>query len=529
MKTKNNILKKISIPFLIIALVHFGITWITDRFFFRFVDGFRMEWDMTYSAYLITKSVCFVVLILFWQLIAKLVKKDERLLKYFKAFLAAIIPLIIVAIVLYPIGSFGVDDEVFSLMTESSMYGFNLYFVFLTSMYYMLSYMLIPTTLSPVIILILVNAGIISYLAVNLKEIFKSKWAYICLFPFYTCYNFYFIFYPHRSILCGTLLFIAMALLLVDYLKKNKISLGKIFVLAIATALCSIWRDEYFYLFLLIPFLILIVYKPRFKEMVRYILITAFFSTACLFVQSDGFREENVRTCRNSGTIIISLISDHSDPTWIDDPHATGIMDLYIKYEDLLHHYGDFTYSIFYPYSWRGEYEYCDAFFKAGIDLMLKNYKTVLVNRFRLYSEVLLNTGYNVEYNDLFASKVNPVDYYIVNGHVYFPLVNIKLRKFVVGIIESKTKSKFFNSFNSFLNSTLIPVCLMLVIFFVALFKKKWVYFFIAGGVLAHQVLLFICIPLSLPMYSYADFLIGYFTGIVFFYEWGSSLNIKKS
>ena len=100
-------IKKINIPFLILSIIYFIITFFTDS---RIVDFS----DFHIVKYIFIKIVVFAVLFVAFQYLALIFcKKDKDAKRYFKYFLWFFIPVFIILLLIWPGVWFGNDVKYF--------------------------------------------------------------------------------------------------------------------------------------------------------------------------------------------------------------------------------------------------------------------------------------------------------------------------------------------------------------------------------------------------------------------------------
>ena len=137
-------LKKINFKLIIIVLIHFVITFFTDKNIFVFSD-------INIINYIFCKIIFLLVLYLFWKFIFKLIDKDKVMISYFKKFLIYMIPISILLILCWPGNWFGPDVANFY---EYAIHGNFLYYLnYLSSVFYMIGFMFFPVPSGPIILI----------------------------------------------------------------------------------------------------------------------------------------------------------------------------------------------------------------------------------------------------------------------------------------------------------------------------------------------------------------------------------------
>lgn len=279
--------------FLIIALSHFILSFFLDKLIFKY-NIFNTQ-DIKELCIAVTmKLVSLLLYIFLWQFIGNIITKiherNEKTLKMLKYFLIYFIINIVLLILTWP-GIWRWDE--FNILYNVSQYKLEYWQNYMTSIFYMLSYMLIPIPSGVIIMQMIVASGIVAYIMYNFSKIFKqSKLIYLLYIPFlllpvldHNLYPLRLTLYSYIEVLLICQLIFIKRLKKCD--KKNLIALSVILVLLTS------WRTEGKVFFVLLPIIYLLILKneiPYIKQRGLYVFFTIILSIMLIIPQDYTYK-----------------------------------------------------------------------------------------------------------------------------------------------------------------------------------------------------------------------------------------------
>ena len=280
--------------YLIIALIHFIISFFLDKFLFR-INIFNIKNTNEICTLIIMKLVSLMLYIFIWQIIGRILtnirKKDEKTLKLIKYFFIYFGINIILLILTWP-GIWRWDE--FNILHHVSFYKLEYWQNYLTSIFYLLSYMIIPIPSGVIVIQMVIASSIVSYIVYNFSEIFKkSKLIYLLYIPFLLLPVLDHNLYPLRLTLYS---YIEMLLIcqLIFMKKMNKCEERDFLKLSIILIILCSLRTEGMLFILLIPIIYLIVFRKEIKNIkqrVLYIIFTISIAVLLIIPQETVYKK----------------------------------------------------------------------------------------------------------------------------------------------------------------------------------------------------------------------------------------------
>lgn len=271
MKIKSDKQKNI---FLLIALIHFALSFLFDGLIFKFNILSALNTQFFYAT-IFWKLISLILYIVLWQLIGKLVSKirmrDEKTLRILKYFMIYFGINIVILILTWP-GVWRYDE--FKILLYTSFYDIEFWQNYITSILYILSYMLIPLPSGVIIIQMIIASSIVAYVIYNMSLIFnKSKLVYLLYIPFLLLPVLDHNLYPLRSSLYAyfELLLICQ---LVFMKKLKKFDKKDFIILGIILMIITSWRSEGKIFLMLIPLIFLFIFKTELPEVRKRLLYT---------------------------------------------------------------------------------------------------------------------------------------------------------------------------------------------------------------------------------------------------------------
>ena len=280
--------------YMIIAFIHFAISFFLDTFLFK-INIFIIYNTSELIRLIIMKLISLMLYVFLWQKIGKIINniryKDDKTLKMLKYFFINFGINIVLLILTWP-GIWRWDE--FNILHHVSFYKLEYWQNYMTSIFYLLSYMLIPVPSGVIIIQMAVASGIVSYIIYNFSKIFKnSKLIYLLYIPFLLLPVLDHNLYPLRLTLYSYIeLLLICQMIFIKKLgkceKKDFLALSIILII-----LCS-YRTEGIVFMALIPFIYVLMLKkeiPNIKQRILYIILTFALSLLLIIPQESVYKK----------------------------------------------------------------------------------------------------------------------------------------------------------------------------------------------------------------------------------------------
>ncbi len=175
------------------------------------------------------------------------------------------IPIIAVLAFKLPEGFLSNDETL--IFTEASNLADYTWFYYITTWFYIISMMIIPSWLGPIIIKVIIQCLTAGYTVARLKRYLKgSKRAYFLYLPFFLPPILAYTTSAHRIPIYIFLYVIFMFSICMDRLEGIPFSVKRILPLLLLMAVLTQWRTEGIYLALLGPVLILVCYPSIYED-----------------------------------------------------------------------------------------------------------------------------------------------------------------------------------------------------------------------------------------------------------------------
>ena len=512
----------------VIALIHWAISFVTDRIFFDYVyfdtssvTGI-VKSLITWSA----KAVFLVVLIALYQGAYAFFKEADK--DYRKYVLIYFIFNIFMLILTWP-GIFRMDE--FGVLFSASKLFPVFWQNYLTSVFYILSLMLIPVPSGVIIIQMLC----ISLLAGDIVRMCVKRFGLLGLISFVPFFMFPVLdsnLYPMRMSLYA---FIELWVLARLFFKEKTPA----FLLGFMAALVAVWRTEAIYYFIIFPAAFLLFGKQNIEDKncentkrssECFKLVTAFLVIALplYLIQAVGERMTSSRQYDLTSVVLplVPLVNaeyenvygatasedeiDLSSSAELSDiDKVVGIRDIRKAYAE-----GKNGINIF----WGGLYadtDYTDeeySAFKSAFYRLALRYPGVFLsermNCFLNSTELLQNT------TEIFDELDEPVQNYEDLKACFgtSPILGGGIRKCVIKFIELRRMSDYFEKKPGygFVYGVIFPLAVLLCTLVYLLIKGEWYRALLNAAVLLRVPLVFLTAPSSLFMYYYSVYLVGW-------------------
>lgn len=535
MRNRNS-LSKPNKALLMIAVLHWVLTFFTDHIIFSYVmwdfsDGTQMiKTAMTYGA----KAVFLLVLLGIYQgLYRFFTTADRRFVKYTLIYFALNIALLFLT---WP-GIWRMDE--FGILNSAVLLLPVFWQNYLTSLFYVFSLMLIPVPSG----VIIVQCALISLMTGYLINFFVKRFGKAGLLAFIPCLFFPVLdsnLYPMRMSLYGFMeLFLLVILFEMGICGGNKsgkdgqesegvrrphgsASLG---LLCVSAALVTAWRTEAVYYFILFPLLLLILFVKEWdkKRLVR--VICGYLACAlCLFVpQTAGDKLISGDHQYDLTSVVLPLVPLVNEAYGREDcREQLEAIDKVVNVEIAAEgaRQGRSGISLFWGEpEFRRKYsdEEYRAFKSAYYALAMKFPAVFLEERVDCFlhsTDLLQNT------TELFSVKGVP-NYDTFAEYPGSRPVSEKLRNCAIRILEWRSLKDYEYKKTGYgvIYSGLLPICIVLLVWLLCLLKRKWKVFFLLSLPLVKVPLVFLTAPSRLFMYYYPIYLIGYFLAVYMLLE----------
>ncbi len=525
MNMKEKIFNKKSI-FIIggIALLHFGISFITDSLIFSYV-----KWDISSAEGIVktflTYGVKAVFLLLLFGMyggiyyVYRNYKKNNRVRRFVTYSLIYMVPMLLLLLLTWP-GIWRMDE--FGILKSAA----ELYPVFwqnyLTSVFYILSLMLIPIPAGVIILQILLISCVVGYLLTLAHERCNhSRWIYLLYIPFLLLPVLDSNLYPMRMSIYAFLELLWVGILYDIAKTKREINKLHIFLLSLLAAVITIWRTEAIYYAVAAPVIVAVLfYKSPNKRMVkRFILLYLLLTIMIGLPQYIGNKSASGDQYDITSVVLpITPLVKQAESN--GDREELNAVDRVLSIEVLREGYeeGLSGIQIFWsrPDLIRTDYtkEEYGEFKKAYQQLILKYPEIFIKERWETFMN---SNGLLQNTTEIFTEDWSPnYTYFRENYRANLPVDN-DMRTAVIKFIECRssndyeTQTVFYSLFYNFIP----PLIFLFLLFIILLVRRKWGYALLIGGVGAKVPLIFLTAPSRLFMYYYSLYVIGYG---VFFY-----------
>lgn len=518
-------IKKLKLSYIlgtVIAIAQFAITFITDKSVFDIVGSIKEN-------YITCKILLFFILLFFWIFICDaVVVKNKEKIKYLKYFFIYLVPALALLIIIWPGVWYGSD--VYNFIELTGICGYLYYLNYLTSVFYILGYMIFPCTSGVIILQVFLFAFVSAYIIKNCYDIFKSKWVYLLYLPFLLFHTIFYVYYPNRPIMFGILYLLLVMYLVIDYKKRIEFSNKKLLFIAILTAILSVWRSESIYLILTIPILVFVLYKIKFNFKnifkVMLVFIVSFLIVIYPQKQYEYGNKTDVPSSRNLPALIgplsfmlsrWELSGDNIDE---DLANIDKVCDV-----DLMKKYGSFRDT---PVFWSeggclknyNSEEY-NKFMKSYINVIKNNFGYFLRTKIRTFASASGVFGETFTSYNLYSSE----DDTLVGREDTKTLFSYKIRKSVLKVIEGRIDSNnSLSVYHKLTGNLLLPILFIGIIFIFSIFKRDLFWFLLTGMLIGHTTIVFISAPASYFMYYFNIYLSGWILGIYYL----TDLIVKK-
>ncbi len=487
----------------IFALLVWAITFITDTKMFTSdplnMNCLPIDTAMVPLMHSLTKLLVLLGLFLFFEFLAYAFKRPKLLIPF-----VVLVGIYIIGLfVTYP-GYYMSDDPIiFSYATRYyPVYWHN----YLTSLFYMVAMSLFPMSAAPVLLSDILYALVFSYIYYRADRIYHSKWCRLLLvagiLPF-TLLGALMCFRP--AIYAGFFLFYFVYLYF-EWKEKAPLTICKLILLSLLTAVLALWRSESLILLPLGIFLIGFAYRNLRKTLLYFALSVVMFLLV-KWPQSVG--EANYY---GSDYLIISTtrplsVIVHRDQTydgWEEDiANVSAVTEFGYLHNDSLscsaynrynsdHNEGRYTQT-------GASKELQDAYLKSAFRLILHNLDLYIGERIQLFC--VTNGLFN--YPTEMVLDLKPVvttDFHLYAHDRDYGMEMLQAyKRLPLSYHDGYALALFQYGGEAF-----IPMLLLLFgATIVSLVRKKWFLFFSFLALIAREAVIFLTAPASFIQYSY--------------------------
>lgn len=505
---------------LAIAVVHWLLSFFTDRFIFQYVT-----WDfsnltqtiktaMTFGA----KAVFLLVLIALWQGVFFFVKKADR--RFVRNSLIYFGINLFVLLLVWPgiwrMDEFGILNSAVSLIP---VFWQN----YLTSIFYVFSLMLFPFPAGVVIVQCAVISLAAGFVITRFEKRF-GKWGLLSFIPFLFFPVLDSNLYPMRMSIYA---FLELVLLIVLAEKNEKTGQDmscniqtrkkdNLFVCIVLAALVTVWRTEAIYYVLFFSLLLWILFAKKWnrKKLVQTICGYLILSLVLLVPQTVGDKLTSGNQYDLTSVVLplVPLVeaADASDSCQEELAAIDEVINVEVAVQGAKENKSGISLFWGNPDFQRTDYtdeEYTQ--FKSAYYRLILKYPTVfLQERFTCFMQsvdLLENT------TELFSKKDVP-NYETFRTYPLTKPLNETLRNRTICFLEWRSASDYHQkkAGYSFVYGPFLPIAILLVSWAYCLLRKKWKQFFILSLPLIKVPLIMLTAPSRLFMYYYSLYLIGY-------------------
>ena len=515
MRKQDGKLNKIA---LVLALIHFVLSFFTDRLFFSYAwfDFSTTRESLRSVETIVVKVVFLLVLIALWQVAFWAAKHVERF--FLKVAGGYMLFMMLLLLLTWP-GIWRMDE--FGILSSSVQLFPHFWQNYITSVFYILALMLLPFPTG----VIIVQCGCISLIVARIvilcmgssktedKNIRRGWW--ILLLPFLMFPVLDSNLYPIRMSLYAFLevLLVAELFFLAKKEKLSADSIGYWIYMTILAGVVTVWRTESIYYFVAYPVLLLLAGKGRkyVKQIIVYLIITVIlFAPQKIGEKLTSGQQYELTSVVLPLVPLVEAAAEHADA---QDQELLKTIDQVVNVEVTLQGAADGKTGI--NLFW-GEPDFQREYtpemfseFKTAYYQLIVKYPTVfLAERWKTFcdsSDLLENT------TDLFIKDDVP-NYRIFRTYPLVGPMNNDLRTGVIKILELRSTSNYNLklAMTDFVYSAIPAILVMFVAGVILLAKKKWMSFLLVATVLVKVPLVFLTAPSRLFMYYYSAYLFGY-------------------
>lgn len=508
---------KCSKPLLIIALVHWLLTFATDRIFFEYsLFSFGNSKDAILSLYAWGLKVAFLILLIAgYQILGNTIKKYKSGEKSIREYLfytgVYFLLMMFLLLLVYP-GAWRMDE--FGILRDAKTLMPTFWQGYLTSYFYIFALMLLPVPAGVIVMQCAVISLCVGFVCERAQRILKLKHKLWLILPFLAFPVLDSNVYPMRM---SVYVFLELSLAVVflsAILEKRKLTTKETWFAMILTAVVSVWRTEGIYYMLWIPVVYVITFwkQESRKKKLQFVIVTIATTMAVMLPQTLG--NKMMSGDQYEITSMVLPLAPLLCEAQGEQPEELQAIDKVIDVNLMIQGYenGKSGISVFWsePSLIRTNYtgaEYKE--FKSAYYNLIGKYPGVFlkerVETFVNSNGILMNTT-ELYHTDEVPNYVEFRETY-AGGQGLFT----EVRKQVLSLLElnsfsnTSEKSGLYYLVYSFLPQLFV----LLVAVICCLVRKQWCFLLVLLGVIGKVPLIFITAPSRLFMYYYGIYVIG--------------------
>lgn len=366
-------------------------------------------------------------------------------------------------------------------------------FTYITGYYYIICISLIPTIYAPVLIKVIIQAGVLGYIMMRLNKIWRSK----LVFLWYLLFLLQPVLFElgpsaHRLPLYGMLYIWFVVKLWCDHKEQKQVPKWQMMALMLGAAILLHWRVEGIYLLVFAPLLFIAAYNI--KERKKIAALTGTFLTVALIVAVPQWIENskqnnyvNERMSHFYNYVFVNMCRNGLNQEKYQE--ELQIIDKYLS---------------------------IDAVNRINEELGDLNYADELIAYYEDY--VGVREDYSDEEYEAYTKEVlgliikEPLLYLRSQGEAWNYISWFEDGAFETrqsGVLKLVKYGLVLERF--FVWQLYIPTFIIALCGIYSLVKKKWLELATTVGVFGHNCIVFLLMPASYFKYFYIVYLVGYF------------------
>lgn len=537
MKNNSNSFKKTYTIIGIITLIHFILTFFTDKLVFTFPDKSSSAYRFFIMDYSVCKFFTLIFLFGFYTFIYKVFRENDRENRTLYTIARCGFPYLILMLLITAVkirGGYVTNDE-YAILEMAKNLEHNTWFTYITVYYYIISLMIFPFKYGPIVMKVIVEYISVGYVIFRFKNYFeikrnnnitgdnlyayekesfidrhhlREKWlrgsrlrikrdAKRHEIKFYWFSYLLFLMYPvlayttsaHRLPIYFLIYLVMVVTLVFDRIEENDLTMPKLFAILFIGAILTHWRTEGIYLFVLLPILMFLAYKNiRHKRAAITLIAVSLVFQVLVYIPQNVVGVEDLSASANDRmkpfyayTVVNMMRNDLDREANAED---LAIVDRYMSLEKIdavNEHYEDINYE--------DTFILFEEFNGVREDASMADYFEYTEALKRIFKN---NAGVFIK------TRIGAFTYAAIPYHIEF---SSGVKGIVRGIL-STVKSLSYNIFIPFV--TIVLICIYTLI------KKRWFTFFLTGGVICHWFIVFILAPASYFKYYFPVYICGY-------------------
>lgn len=537
MNNKKKSINKVNIIIGIISLIHWLVTFFTDRLMFTFPDKNGSAYKFFILDYPVCKLLTLFVLIFAYRFIYDVFicknKEEKKLYQIAKCAFPYFLIMLLITVVKIRNGY--VTNDEYAIYDMAINLEHNTWFTYITVYFYIVSIMIIPFKYAPIFTKLVIEFLVVGYIVNRFKTYFEKKRnnniygdnivsfervSFIDKYhlrekilrgsrlrikrdpkryeiKYYFLSYLLFLLYPvlayttsaHRLPIYFLLYLLLVTVLIFDKIENAPLTSSKCFSILFLGAILTHWRTEGIYILVLLPILMFFVYSNiRDIQSAIFILVIAFVFQALVYIPQNVYGVEDLSASATDrmkpfyAYTIVNMMRDGLDRE--KNSKELEIIDKYIaidKIDAVNEHYGDINYE--------DTFILFEEFNGVREDATIADY-------FEFASA--MQTIFKNNPLEFIKSRVGAFKYAALPYH-------ISISGGFSGILKS-----LFSIFKSVSYNIFIPFIVIIVICLFSLIKRRWFSFFMCGGILAHWFIVFILAPASYFKYYFPIYICGY-------------------